>query len=127
MKWKIKMYALNEDGRKTRRLRKEEILELARDYWDFCEVGEGTDYDKLLYYLWNFYQDWEIRKQRKQHIGFGIVEDFDWIMAVDDEYPSYGAEFIIPDENWTAIPEVVINRCLNSPDWDGVVFAGGRR
>jgi len=114
------MFKLKEDGKVERSLSKKEVLELIRDYANFCQADFlKTDYDKLVYYLQEFYTDFYIPLGRKKmNMGFGIVEETDEIMYVDAEQDfSYGVCFIIQDGMFrgsTAWGDVVMDRVINN-------------
>ena len=118
------MFKLKEDGKVERSLSKKEVLELIRDYANFCQADFlKTDYDKLVYYLQEFYTDFYIPLGRKKmNMGFGIVEETDEIMYVDAEQDfSYGVCFIIQDGMFrgsTAWGDVVMDRVINNSDME---------
>ena len=118
------MFKLKEDGKVERSLSKKEVLELIRDYANFCQADFlKTDYDKLVYYLQEFYTDFYIPLGRKKmNMGFGIVEETDEIMYVDSEQDfSYGVCFIIKDGMFrgsTAWGDVVMDRVINNSDME---------
>lgn len=118
------MFKLKEDGSIERTLTKKEVLELIRDYANFCQADFlKTDYDKLVYYLQEFYTDFYIPLgKKKMNMGFGIVEETDEIMYVDDEVSfSYGVCFIIQDgmfKGSTAWGDVVMDRVINNSDME---------
>ena len=114
------MFKLKEDGKVERTLSKKEILELIRSYADFCQADFlKTDYDKLVYYLQEFHSNWYIPLGTKKHnIGFGIIEDTEEVMYVDDEMSfNYGVVFIIKEGMFrgsTAWGDVVMDRVMNN-------------
>ena len=118
------MFKLKEDGSVERTLTKKEVLELIRDYANFCQADFlKTDYDKLVYYLQEFYTDFYIPLgKKKMNMGFGIVEETDEVMYVDDEVSfSYGVCFIIQDGMFrgsTAWGDVVMDRVINNSDME---------
>jgi len=120
MTWKIKMFKLKEDGKVERTLSKKEVLELIRAYSEFCEADFlKTDYDRLVYYLQEFHSKWFIKLGKKKvNMGFGIIEETDEIMYVDDETDfHYGVTFIIQDgmfKGSTAWGDVVMDRIVNN-------------
>ena len=89
-----------------------QVVELAEEYCEFSDMKLKGE-DAVIFWIDSLFKDWEIVKKKKQHIGFGIVEEFDYVTATDCEDICYSLE-IYNEEGWAIRPEFAINQILNN-------------
>jgi hypothetical protein len=114
MKWIVKVWK----GNKETRLKKKEIISIAEKLCKECNMDDVKGIDAVLFWIEELFTELAIRTKKKQYVGFGIVEEYDWVTAVDCEDVCYSLE-VYNSEGWAINPSFALHNILDyEHEWD---------